>query len=157
MKKDTFNDISLTPLCKAHLDALAPVLREADRAELWAAYRLSAREVLELCFKRSAAALAFTRKGRIAAAAGIAPMSLLGSCACVWSWTGEEVDACPKAFWKASLKTTEYFRSVYPSLYAVCDERYAAARRYLSRLGAREEGGAFYLAGGETRFRLYRF
>lgn len=157
MKNITLHNISLRPLCKAHLDALAPALRPADRAEMWATYRLGAREGLELCFMRSAQAVAFLYRGKVAAAAGVAPQSLLGDCACVWSWTSKEVENCPKAFWKASAVVLKHFRALYPRLYAVCDERYAEARRYLRRLGAREEGEAFYLKGGETRFRLYRF
>lgn len=132
-------------------------MRAADRAELWAMYRLSAPEGLELCLRRSAAAYAFLYRGKVAAAAGVAPLSLLGQSACVWSWTGEETEKCPKAFWRASVAALAYFYALYPQLYAVCDGRYAAAHRYLRRLGAHAQGEPFYLKGGETRFLLYCF
>lgn len=152
-----FNDISLAPLCKAHLDELAPHLRAADRAEMWAAYRLEAREGLELCLGLSVLAVAFVYRGKAAAAAGVEAQSLLGRCGCVWSWTGEAVNCCPKSFWRASRAALDYFLTFYPLLYAACDVRYGSARRYLRRLGAREAAEAFYLAGKETRFIPYVF
>lgn len=156
-KETTFHDISLEVLCKAHLDALLPQLRGEDTAELWAAYRLSAAEGLALCLRRSAAALAFCCEGEVCAVAGVEPQSLLGRRACLWSWTGQGVLRRPKTFWKVSLRALAYFRGLYPQLYAACDGRYAAARRYLLRLGARRTGEGFYLAGEETKFYLYRF
>ena len=157
MKNILFNDISLAALCKAHLDELAPRLRAADRAEMWAAYRLQAREGLELCLGRSVLAVAFVYRGKAAAAAGVEAQSLLGRRGCVWSWTGESVDGCAKSFFRASRAALDYFLTLYPLLYAACDVRYTAARRYLRRLGAREAGPAFYLAGKETRFVPYVF
>ncbi len=156
-KETTSHNISLEVLCKAHLDALLPHLREEDAAELWAAYRLPAAEGLALCLKRSAAALALCCEGEVCAAAGVEAQSLLGRSACIWSWTGKGVLRRPKAFWKASLRALAYFGGLYPQLYAACDGRYAAARRYLLRLGARRTGEGFYLAGKETKFYLYRF
>ena len=102
MKNILFNDISLAPLCKAHLAELAPRLRAADRAEMWAAYRLQVREGLELCLGRSVLAVAFVYRGKAAAAAGVEAQSLLGRRGCVWSWTGDSVDGCAKSFFRAS-------------------------------------------------------
>ncbi len=151
------NDSSLELLCKAHLDEIALSLRRLDHAELWAMYHLPVRAGLELCAKRSSLAVAFKYRGEVACVAGVAPQSLLGQSACLWSWTGSSADKCPKLFWKASKKMLEIFLLRYPCLYAVCDERYEAARRYLLHLGALERGESFYLQSGETRFRLYVF
>ena len=149
------HDISLEPLCKEHLDGLSHTLRMQDRAEMWAAYRLPVRQGLELCFKRSVQAVALVYKGRAAAAAGVEAQTWLGQRACVWSWTGQAVERCPVSFWRASRKVLAAFQAQYPFLYAACDERYVAARRYLQRLGARQAGEKFYLAGRETRFVPY--
>ena len=157
MKNSFSHDISLEPLCKEHLDGLARSLREQDRAEMWAAYRLPAREGLELCWRLSSRAVALLYRGRPVAAAGVQGQTCLGSRACVWSWTGEEVAHCPKEFWWASRAVVAQFRGLYPFLYAACDERYTQARRYLERLGARRIAAPFYLAGEETRFLAYVF
>lgn len=151
------NDISLVPLCKAHLQDLAPHLRAQDRAEMWAAYRLAPLEGLMLCWQRSALAVAFLYKGRVAAVAGVEPASLLGCSGCVWAWTGRHVQRCPKSFWKASVRVLHFFRRHYGQLFAATDQRYTQACRYLQRLGARPDKHLFYLAGKETRFVLYRF
>ena len=124
---------------------------------MWAAYRLPARQGLQYCWERSALALAFLCQGRAAAAAGVECAGLLGRRACVWSWTGQAVQRCPKSFWRASVQVLALFRRCYPQLFAACDERYGAARRYLAHLGGQETQEKFYLAGPETRFVLYRF
>ena len=157
MKHAFYHDISLEPLCKAHLDDLAVHLRREDKAELWAAYRLPVRQALQDCARKSAAAFALVRRGRTMAAAGVEAQSLLGRRACVWSWTGRDVLFCPKIFWRFSCIVRDYFLSLYPQLYAACDVRYAAAQRYLRRLGACATKEKIYLAGKETRFVLYVF
>ena len=124
---------------------------------MWAAYRLPARQGLEFCFQRSAFAVAFLYQGRVAAAAGVEGASLLGQRGCVWSWTGEAVDKCPKSFCRASAAVLALFKSRYPQLFAACDQRYFKARRYLRHLGARPTGDKIGLTGPETRFVLYRF
>lgn len=157
MKNTLSNDISLTVLCKEHLQELSHSLRQQDRAELWAAYRLDILQGLELCRARSALAVAFLYKGRVAAVAGVEAASLLGRRGCVWSWTGKTVEECPKSFLRVSLRVLELFKRHYDVLFAACDERYQKAQNYLKHLGAQETGEKLYLAGAETRFVLYRF
>ncbi len=157
MKTSFSHDISLRPLCKAHTDELALSLRPEDLRELWAAYRLPAREGLDLCRARSVFSAAFLYRGRVAAAAGAAAENALGTQACLWLWTGKEVQCCRKSFWKAYRAVLECWLARYPHAYAVCDVRYVSAARCLTRMGARGEGKAFLLAGKETRFQLYRF
>jgi len=159
LKKKYFssNDISLKWLCKEHLSELARCVRLEDRQEMWAAYRLSALEVLEHCWQKSSVSLAFLYRGKVCAVAGVEADSLLGVRGCVWSWTGKETLRCPKEFWKVSQHILAYFLSLYPQLYALCDRRYLAAQGYLQRLGACPQADGIQLAGKETRFVLYRF
>ncbi len=149
--------ISLERLCKEHLDEICPFLRWQDQQEMWAAYRLPAREALALCWKHSSFAVAMRYRGCVAAVAGVEGQTLLGGRGCVWSWTAEAVLRCPKSFWQVSCRLLQQFQQLYPMLYAACDERYLSARRYLLRLGARQAGEKFYLAGKETRFVPYVF
>lgn len=157
MKMSFSHNISLQPLCKAHIAELAGSLRPEDWRELWATYRLLALEGLELCRKRSVFSAAFLYRGRVAAAAGVAAENILGTQACLWLWTGQEVEKCRKSFWKAYRGVLAYWLARYPHAYAVCDVRYAAAARCLTRMGAHREGKTFLLEGKEARFQLYRF
>lgn len=155
--KFSFNDISLEPLCKEHLRSFAPLLQAQDRAEMWASYRLAVEEALEYCRRRSAVAVAFLYRGEVCAVSGVEADSLLGNRGSLWSWTGEKVKQCPKAFWQVSRRVLQYFLSLYPHLYVLCDARYAAAQRYVERLGGARQTDEIYLAGPETRFVLYQF
>lgn len=157
MKTSFSHHISLRPLCKAHTAELARSLRPEDLRELWAAYRLPAREGLELCRERSIFSAAFLYRGRVAAAAGAAAENALGTQACLWLWTGKEVERCRKSFWKAYRAVLACWLARYPHAYAACDVRYVSAARCLTRMGARREEKAFLLEGEETRFQLYRF
>lgn len=150
-------DISLEPLCKAHLTQLAAHLRAEDRAELWACYRVPTQEGLEKCVARSFVSVAFLYKGKVCAIAGLEPASLLGQAACVWSWTGTEVLHCQKSFWRISNQVLAVFKKYYPHLYAACDVRYKTALRYLEHLGGKRMRGMIYLAGRETKFALYQW
>ena len=156
-KTTSSNDISLVPLCKEHLSDLAPSLQAQDCAEMWAAYRLPGREVLSLCYQKSAVSLAFLHQGKVCAVAGVEAESLLGGRGCLWSWTGKKVKKIPKLFWKVSKSVLGYFLSVYPYLYVLCDERYLRARHYIVRLGGSKLSQKINLAGKETSFELYQF
>ncbi|MBO7238503.1 MAG: hypothetical protein J6U96_04385 [Elusimicrobiaceae bacterium] len=151
------NDISLRVTCKEDLDELALQLREEDQREMWACYRLPAREGLALCAHRSIVTITFLYRKKVCAVAGIAAPQLLGVQACVWSWTGREVAHCAKSFLRVSRGVLTYFQSLYPHLYAACEQHYTAAQRYLTRLGAKPIGKKFYLAGQETQFQWYQW
>lgn len=86
------------------------------------------REVLSLCYQKSAVSLAFLHQGKVCAVAGVEAESLLGGRGCLWSWTSKKVKKIPKLFWKVSKSVLGYFLSVYPYLYVLCDERYLQAR-----------------------------
>lgn len=136
MKNTTSNDSRLERLCKAHLDKLAGQLRPADRAEMQAMYGGAPRAALEQCRARSVVAVAWVYQGEVAAAAGLAAQSVLGTTGCVWLWTGPAVERAPKTFFQLSRRMLAFFKTLYPHLYAVCDTTYAAAQRYLIHLGA---------------------
>lgn len=150
------NDISLQPACKERLEELAQNLRAADAAEIAASHRLAPREVLEECVRGSLFSAALVWRGKTVAAFGLAPQTLTGSCACVWLLTGEELPKIAKTFFKISKRAVAYFKKQYPQLYCVTDVRYDAARRYLLRLGFREQGPEVVLEGAETKFQYYQ-
>lgn len=151
------NDISLRPLCKEDLSALARQLQPQDRKELAACYGLPVLQGLELCVARSIETVCFLYQGQVCAVAGIEPLSLLGKQACVWSWTTHTVRKCPKAFIRVSRYVLQVFQQYYPVLYAACAQSYRQARQYLKHIGGKEENQYFYLADPTVLFCLYRF
>ena len=157
MKNDYSHHISLIPLCKEHIFALVSDLRMEDVQEMLSAYGRNAIDVLETCRLRSTFAVALMCQDRVLAVAGVEPDSLLGERACVWAWTGKEVEKYKKSFWKASCYVLKLFKKRYPSLYVVCDERYQASLRYVRRLGGKEVGEKFKLQDQKTYFGIYHF
>ena len=96
-------------------------------------------------------------RGKTVAIAGVEPVSLLGNQACMWSWTGKEIEKCPVSFWKISKAILLFCRQIYPCLYAACDSRYTVAQQYLKRLGAIRHKEPLYLADKQIHFDVYQF
>ena len=128
-----------------------------DQAELESTYGLPSLKGLQICLHKSSVAFAWHYQGKLGAVTGVAAENLLGSQACVWSFTSEVARRHPYAFYRTSKQVLAYFKTLYPYLYAVCDERYPQAQHYLQHLGARKTGSPFYLAKKDTQFQLYLF
>ena len=132
-------------------------LRPQDKRELIACYGLPVREGLEVCLQKSVCAVGFFYRGKLCAASGLEPRTLLGKEACVWSWTTGEITRCQKSFFQISKYVLECFSAFYPVLYAACATDYQQARRYLEHLGAVVQPPFFRLADANRLFCLYRF
>lgn len=136
--------ILLRPAQPADCTRLARVLRPADRAELAASHPGQApAELLEQFVRRSAYAYVLTYHQCPAALFGLAPDGWLGNCACVWLLTGYPVAQIPKTFFRTARRFVAAALLEYAQLYNFADERYAAALRFIRRLGGTFDG-AFY-------------
>ena len=136
--------ILLRPAQPADCTLLARVLRPADRAELAASHPGQApAELLQEFVRRSAHAYVLTYRQRPAAIFGLAPDSWLGNRACVWLLTGDPVAKIPKTFFRTARRFVAAALSEYALLYNFADERYAAALRFVRRLGGTFDG-TFY-------------
>jgi hypothetical protein len=115
-----------------HIPALVARMRDADRRECLATGAEPAATLQELLHKSELARTAFV---------GEEPMAMFGVIrrgagpALIWSLTTDAVDRHPKAFWRASKAVMQQLGRVYPVLTQCVDARYAAAVRWVRRLG----------------------
>lgn len=123
---------------------LAASLRPKDRAELAASHPgRSAAELIEAFFDRSSRCFTLLLEEEPAAIFGVSPDTWLGRRARVWLLTGEAVEKIPKEFVRTARGLLALTLAEYPELYNFADGRYAAALRFIRRLGGRVDG-SFY-------------
>ena len=108
---------------------LAAVLRPEDRAELAASH--PAQEPQELLVHY---------EGEPAALFGVAPDVWMGRRACVWLLTGRRVRRIAKTFVRVARALLAGALRRYEGLYNFADGRYAAALRFIRRLGGTFDG-----------------
>ena len=145
-QKQTFtisNDISLRRPCKADFKFLARHMRPMDKRELHATHGGVDAALLERFARSSTCCLTLCARGRVAGLAGIVPGGLPAPCACVWLLTGDPVAQIPKTFFRTARRFVAAALLEYAQLYNFADERYAAALRFIRRLGGTFDG-SFY-------------
>ncbi|HWV38855.1 MAG TPA: hypothetical protein VN033_10315 [Vulgatibacter sp.] len=120
------------PAAPAHVDELAPKLRPADAAEVLASGGFTPREALEESVRASAHAFAALFDGEVAGMWGVVDGP---GCGIVWALTGPAVERHPKAFLRHSRVAVGVLLRHYPALVNYVDARYAAALRWVRRLG----------------------
>ena len=134
-------DIFLRPARPADCMALAQTLRPADRAELTASHPGQEPAALLLGFLQSSIhCFALLYQGRPAAIFGLAPDAWLGNRACVWLLTGQLIESIPKTFVRIARRFVAAALTQYAELYNFADGRYAAALRFVRRLGGTFDG-----------------
>ena len=137
-------------------EALAAVLRPEDRAELAASHPgQSPAELLKKFFISSRHCFVLEYQSEPTAVFGLAPEVWLGRYACVWLLTGRGVLHIPKTFLRLTRRLLADAFSQYEELYNFVDERYAAALRFVQRLGGRFDG-RFYRTPS-ARFLCFTF
>ena len=125
-----------------HASELAPLLRQADVAEVLASHDADGETVLREGVATSEHAVAMFLGGEIAAIFGLAfrPSTRLSALGprfdCVWFLTGRAVDRYPISFIKGGRRIFAAFRRISPRLYNWVDVRYVAAVRLVESFGA---------------------
>lgn len=132
-------DVLIEPATLAHAELLAPLLRDADAAEVRASHGLAPREALVQSVKVSVVSYAMLFNSEVAALFGVAPYRwrpdatlAVGLC---WALTGRAVSRYPKEFWRQSRPALALLRQACPYLLNMVDARYTASLRWLERLG----------------------
>lgn len=149
------NDVMLRSARASDWGLLARYMRAPDRAELEACKLTVCARTLENFALQSRWCAVLEGGGRVLAAGGIAPDTLLGGRARIWMLSARGVEKYPKAFFKISKAVVAQGLLRYPELYNFTDERYAAALRYVRRLGGSFDGTGVRF--GPRRFLLFRF
>ncbi len=128
-------DVEFRPAEAAHAAALAPSLRPADAAEVWASDGLLPEPALRRCLALSEEAYAGFVGGELAALFGVRRLNLTSDRASPWLLTGAAVGRNPKAFVRASRGVLAVWRRDYAWLGNWVDARHLAAQRWLLHLG----------------------
>jgi hypothetical protein len=129
------DDVRIEPATEQHAEALAPLLRDADREEIWTAQRLTALEGLLVALRRSQIARCGFVNGEITAMWGVIAVSLLSGTGQPWLLTSGAVERYPKIFMRECYRQLEEFKGLFPTMMNVMDARYTRAARWASRIG----------------------
>lgn len=148
-------DVQVLPATRAHAEALAPLMRAEDAAEVLASAGHTPLQALLDALDDSAEAWAVLFDGEVAALFGVCPApvvstSILGTplVGVPWALTGRAVDSHPRTFWRLSRPWLAHFARRYPVLVQAVDARYAASLRWLARLGFDVQPAAPHGAAG---------
>lgn len=116
-------------------DALALVLRQADREEVEALTGRDAREALVESVVRSAAAWAGLANGELVCLFGVVPMSLVGVTGIPWLLGSDAVTRYGRPFLRRNRAYLREMLREFPVLRNVVDARNTVSIRWLEWLG----------------------
>lgn len=127
--------VEVVPAEAEHIVAIADRLRPADVAELWAASHSEPLDALVRAVRVSSEAWAGVVDGETICLFGVAPVSVLGGLGSPWMLGTSGVDRNAMMFLRRCRAVVSGWRTVYPTLENVVDERNRAAHRWLRWLG----------------------
>lgn len=115
------------------IEALAPRMRTADVAEIWASNRYTPSEALEHGFEESDVCMTVLHKNEVAAMLGVTPAGV------VWMLTSTAVEQFKKTFAQLSRQFITELLKQYPVLFNYVDARHTQSITWLKWCGARFE------------------
>lgn len=127
--------IDVIPATVEHARALAPRMRAADAAEVWASGRLTPLEALERSLALSPLAWAGTVDGEPACVFGAASTSLLGGDGVPWLLGSDAIERHQRAFLRRNREYVRQMQAAFPTLRNMVDARNATSIRWLRWLG----------------------
>lgn len=128
-------EIGIIPAGMAHAEALAPVMREADRREAEAALGMSPLEGLRLSLSASVEAWTGTADGEVVCIFGVAPFSVLGGEGCPWLLGSDLVERHGMAFARRNRAMVRRWLGLFPVLRNWVDARHTVAVRWIGWMG----------------------
>lgn len=140
-------DVQVVPATPAHAEALAPLMRAEDAAELAASLGVGPLQGLLASLDASCAARAVLFDGEVAALCGVADTDVQGV-GCVWALTGRAVERHPRAFVRLSRAAVAEYLTRYEVLFNFIDARYGRALRWVRALGFTVQEAQPYGAAG---------
>ncbi|MFM0151447.1 hypothetical protein [Paraburkholderia sediminicola] len=128
-------DSQVVPATLEHAIAMAPRMREADRAECWALARLTPLEALEVSVQTAVYAWTWLVDGEPACMFGVGARSMIGDTGTPWLLSTDLVAKYPMPFLRGYRTYLQKMRAIYPHLSNVVDARYTTCVRWLGWLG----------------------
>ena len=127
--------VRIEPARPDHVALLAPVMRAADRQEVWASSRSTPAQALANGLAMSSRAWTVFFDGEVAAMWGVAPLALLSDTGAPWLLSSPAVDRHPVTFLRGSRALVDDIQDGYAVLRNYVDARYARSIRWLRWLG----------------------
>lgn len=131
--------VDIVPARADHAEQLAPLMRDADVAEIYASGGVSPLIALLSSLASSEVAYALLFDKEVAAMFGVVPAggTLLTptDSGVAWALTGRAVAKHPKAYLRASRSVLPALLKVRPLLFNIVDARYTGALRWAEWLG----------------------
>lgn len=116
--------------------AIAPHLWLRDGAsEVWAREGLSYEAAALMIFDGASEAWVWEVDGVPAAMWGVSLTSFVGGKAMAWLLTTRHLARSPRTFWEGSRRIVAELFDRYGAIEGYCDARFAASKRWLTRLG----------------------
>jgi hypothetical protein len=129
--------VEIVPATLEHAADLAPRVRPADRAEIYAMSMMEPALALELSVGSSSTAYAtLDDAGRVICLAGVAPRSLLSGNGTVWLIASPDVERMPMTFLRTTRAYLTRLKSEYRVLMNHVDARNEKSIAWLRWLGA---------------------
>jgi hypothetical protein len=125
----------ILPASEAHAVAMAPHLRPADAAEVYATSGRGPEEALTAALRRSTQAWTCLIDGEPACIWGVGPLSLVAGKGCPWLLGTEAVERHPLAFLRQSRGFLAIMLRTYSQLENHVDARNRLSIRWLRWLG----------------------
>ena len=140
--------IDVIPATVDHARALAPRMRAADAAEVWASGRLSPLEALERSLALSPMAWVGMVDGEPACIFGAASASLLGGEGVPWLLGSDLIERHQRAFLRRNREYVRQMQAAFPVLRNMVDARNEVSIRWLRWLGFTIEPAVRWGAAG---------
>ena len=118
-----------------HIEALLPVVRQADIAEFWAFDHKTPRQALIQSLQSSTDCRTGMVAGQVICIFGVAPVSMLCGQAMPWMVGSTLLDRYARIFLRHDKYIVDGWLKTYPHLFNYVDERNTRAKIWLKRLG----------------------
>lgn len=131
------NNFRVVAASMDHVEELAPRLRAADRAEVYAASGVTPLAALTFSLERSDIAMAVEFDGRAEIMFGAGTINVLAGIGAPWLLGSDMIEREYRHFLRGSIWWRNRLLKRYPVLRNMVDDRNIAARRWLAWLGFR--------------------
>lgn len=125
----------VVPACLAHLEALAPIMRQADRDEIWAAAALTPYEGLLVSFQSSLEAWCWLIDDVPACVFGVSAESILSGVGTPWLLSSHLLPRQQMAFLRRYRPFLAEMLALFPLLRNWVDARYVQSVAWLRWMG----------------------
>lgn len=125
----------IVPATAEHIEAIIPLVRQADIDEFLATNGWSPRRVLETGLRTSTFCCAGLINGEVVTVFGVAPASMIGGSGIPWLVGTDALEKYQRTFLRRCGKVVNAMLTVYPYLENYVDARNHTARIWLNWLG----------------------